>query len=98
MDGTLAEDGTVTTFTGTSVLGSVWDYGTTFQTPASLSSISGTWTGTLLDGITTTVTISSTGSVSGSSSGCPFTGIVVPDTSKKNYYDVDLTEFLYHGE
>jgi hypothetical protein len=91
LDGTLAEDGTVTTFTGTSVLGSVWDYGTTFQTPASLSSISGTWTGTLLDGMTTTITISSTGSVTGSSSGCSFTGTVVTDSSKKNFYDVSLT-------
>jgi hypothetical protein len=91
LDGTLAEDGTVTTFTGTSVLGSVWDYGTTFQTPASLSSISGTWTGTLLDGMTTTVTISSTGDVTGSSSGCLFTGTVVPDNSKKNFYDASLT-------
>lgn len=91
LDGTLAEDGTVTTFTGASLLGSVWDYGTTFQTPASLSSISGTWTGTLLDGITTTVTISSTGSVTGSSSGCSFTGTVVPDSSQTNFYDVSLT-------
>jgi hypothetical protein len=89
--GTLDEDGTLTTFTGTSVLGSVWDYGTTFQTPASLSSISGTWTGTLLDGMTTTVTISSTGSVSGSSLGCSFTGTVVPDSSKENFFDVSLT-------
>jgi len=91
LDGTLAEDGTVTTFTGTSVLGSVWDYGTTFQTTASLSSISGTWTGTLLDGIMTTVTISSTGSVTGSSSGCSFTGTVMPDSSKENFFDVSLT-------
>src|SRR3984885_7964768 len=91
LDGTPAEDGTVTTFTGTSVLGSVWDYGTTFQTPASLSSVSGTWTGTLLDGITTTVTISSTGSVTGSSSGCSFTGTVMPDSSKDNFFDVSLT-------
>lgn len=91
LDGTLAEDGIVTTFTGTSLLGSVWDYGTTFQIPASVSSISGIWTGTLLDGITTTVTISSTGSVTGSSSGCSFTGTVVPDSSKENFYDVSLT-------
>ncbi len=91
LNGTLAEDGTMTTFTGTSVLGSVWDYGTTFQTPASLSSISGTWTGTLLDGMTTTVTISSTGSVTGSSSGCSFTGTAVPDSSRTNFFDVSLT-------
>jgi hypothetical protein len=91
LDGTLAEDGTMTSFTGTSVLGSIWDYGTTFQTPASLSSISGTWTGTLLDGMTTTVTISSTGSLTGSSSGCSFTGTVTPDSSKENFFDVSLT-------
>ena len=49
LDVAWVKTGMVTTFTGTSVLGSVWDYGTTFQTPASLASISGTWTGTLLD-------------------------------------------------
>lgn len=91
IDGTLTEDGTVTTFTGTSELGSIWDYGTTFATPASLSSISGTWTGTLLDGMTTTVTISSAGSLTGSSSGCSFTGTAVPDSSKTNFFDVSLT-------
>lgn len=91
LDGSLAENGTVTTFTATSMLGSVWDYGTTFQTPASLASVSGTWTGTLLDGMTTTVTISSTGSLTGSSSGCSFTGTVVPDSSQKNFYDVSLS-------
>jgi hypothetical protein len=91
MDGTLTEGATVTTFYAPSVMGSVWDYGTTFQTPASISSISGTWPGTLLDGMTTTVTISSTGSVTGSSSGCSFTGTAVPDSSKKNFFDVSLT-------
>jgi hypothetical protein len=45
----------------------------------------------LLDGMTTTITISSTGSVTGSSSGCSFTGTVVTDSSKKNFYDVSLT-------
>jgi hypothetical protein len=91
LDGTLTEGGTVTTFYAPSVMGSIWDYGTTFVTPASLSSISGTWTGTLLDGMTTTVTISSTGSVTGSSSGCSFTGTAAPDSSKTNFFDVSLT-------
>ena len=91
LDGTLTEGGTVTTFYAPSMLGSIWDYGTTFVTPASISSISGTWTGTLLDGMTTTVTISSTGSVTGSSSGCSFTGTAVPDSSKTNFFDVSLT-------
>jgi hypothetical protein len=91
MDVALAENGTMTTFTGTSVLGSVWDYGITFQTPASLSTVFGTWTGTLLDGMTTTLTISSGGSVTGSGSGCSFTGTVAPDSSSRNFYDVSLT-------
>lgn len=91
MNGTLTENGTATTFTAASVLGSIWDYGTTFATPASLSSISGTWTGTLLDGMSTTVTVSSTGSVTGSSSGCSFTGTIAPDSSKTNFFDVSLT-------
>ncbi len=91
LDGTLAEDGTMTTFYAPSVMGSIWDYGTTFRSPALLSAISGSWTGTLLDGMTTTVTISSTGGVTGSSSGCSFTGTVVPDSSKTNFFDVSLT-------
>jgi hypothetical protein len=91
MDGTLVEDGTMTTFTGTSAMGSIWDYGSTFQSPALLSAISGSWTGTLLDGVTTTATISSTGGVTGSSSGCSFTGTAVPDSSKTNFFDVSLT-------
>src|ERR1700733_1817301 len=78
INGTLTEGGTVTTFYAPSIEGSVWDYGTTFQTPASLSAISGTWTGTLLDGMTTTITISSTGSLTGSTSRCSFSGRVTP--------------------
>jgi hypothetical protein len=91
INGTLTQGGTVTTFYAPSTEGSVWDYGTTFQTPASLSAISGTWTGTLLDGMTTTVNISSTGSVTGSSSGCSFTGTIVPDSSQTNFFDVSVT-------
>lgn len=91
LDGTFTEDGTATTFTAVSMEGSVWDYGTTFQTPASLSSVSGTWTGTLLNGMTTTVNIGSGGSVTGSSSGCSFTGTIDPDSSQKNFFDVSLT-------
>lgn len=91
MDGALAENGTTTTFNGASDMGSIWDYGATFQSPALLSAISGSWTGTLLDGMTTTVTISPTGGMTGSSSGCSFTGTIVPDSSKTNFFDVSLT-------
>lgn len=91
MDGTLTEGGTVTTVDAVSVMGSIWDYGAIFQSPALLSAISGSWTGTLLDGMTTTVTISSTGGLTGSSSGCSFTGTIVPDSSKTNFFDVSLS-------
>lgn len=91
MEDTLTENGHVTTFYATSLMGSIWDYPNFQTTPASLSSIAGAWTGTLLDGMATTVTISSAGSLTGSSAGCSFTGTAVPDTSQTNFYDVSLT-------
>jgi uncharacterized protein YceK len=87
LNGTLAENGTAITFTATSEPTSSFNY----NTSASLSAIAGTWTGTLLDGMTTTVTISSNGTVSGSSSGCSFSGTVAVDSSNKNFFDVSLT-------
>jgi len=87
LNGTVTENGNNITFTGTSLPASSFNY----NSPASLSSISGTWTGTLLDGMTTTVTISSDGTVSGSSSGCSFSGTVAADSSNKNFFDVSLT-------
>jgi len=87
LNGSLTEGGNSMTFTGTSVPPSSF----TYNTSASISAITGTWTGTLLDGMTTTVTISSNGGVSGSSSGCSFSGTVAPDSSNKNFFDVSLT-------
>jgi hypothetical protein len=92
LNGSLTENVTALTFTGTALPPtSPFDYGTLFDDPASLSAISGTWTGTLLDGMTITATISSSGSVTGSSSGCSFTGAVAPDSSKLNFFNVSLT-------
>jgi len=87
LNGTLTENGTNITFTGASLPASTFN----FNTQASLSAISGTWTGSLMDGTATTVTISSNGSVGGSSSGCSFTGTVAADSSNKNFFDVSLT-------
>jgi hypothetical protein len=87
LNGSLTENGTAITFIGTSEPTSSFN----FNTSASLSAITGTWSGTLLDGMTTTATISSNGTVSGSSSGCSFSGTVVPDSSNKNFFDVSLT-------
>jgi hypothetical protein len=87
LNGTLTENGAAITVNAT------WEPASSFNynTSASVSAITGTWTGTLLDGMTTTVTINSNGSVSGSSSGCSFSGTVAPDSSNKNFFDVSLT-------
>jgi hypothetical protein len=86
-----SENGDTKTFTGTAQPpDSPFDYGAMFDGAASLSTISGTWAGTLLDGMTTTVTISSSGSVAGSGSGCSFTGTVAPD-SLNNFFNVSFT-------
>jgi len=73
-------------FTGTAPAASSFDY----NVPASLADISGSWTGTLLDGTSTTVTMNSDGTVSGSASGCPFSGTIVADPSDKNFFDVSV--------
>src|SRR6267378_1027476 len=87
LNGTLTENGTAITVNAT------WEPASSFNynTSASVSAITGTWTGTLLDGMTTTVTINSNGSVSGASSGCSFSGTVAADSSNKNFFDVSLT-------
>jgi hypothetical protein len=87
VSGSITESGTPTTFNGTALATSSFNY----NTAASVSSISGTWNGTLLDGVTTTVTINSNGTMSGSSSGCSFSGTVAADSSGKNFYDVSIT-------
>jgi hypothetical protein len=86
LNGTLTENGNMITFTGTSLPSSSFNY----NTQASISAISGTWIGILIDGSPATVTIGSNGSVSGSSSGCSFSGTVTPDSSNKNFFDVSL--------
>ena len=89
INGTLTESGTTPeTFNGTAPPSSSFNY----NTPASVSDITGTWTGFLLEGTSTTVTINSNGSLSGSdSSGCSFTGTVTADSSNKNFFDISVT-------
>jgi hypothetical protein len=85
--GTITENETMTTFSGTVPPSSSFNY----NTPASVSAISGSWTGKLLDGMSTTITINSNGTISGSSSGCSLAGTVAADSSGKNFFDVSLT-------
>lgn len=62
-----------------------------YDTPAQLSAMVGTWSGTTLDGATTNIVISSTGAVAGASGACNFTGTVVPRPSGKNVFNVGVT-------
>jgi hypothetical protein len=87
ISGTITENGMPITFNGTALATSSFNY----NTAASISAISGTWNGSLLDGTATDVTINSNGTVSGSNLGCSFSGTVAADTSGKNFYDVSLT-------
>jgi len=88
ISGTLSEAGSPTvSFSGTAIPASQFNY----NTAASLSQISGSWIGTLLDGSTATVNISSSGSFTGSNSGCSFSGMIAPDSSGKNFFNITMT-------
>jgi hypothetical protein len=65
--------------------------GYNFNTPAVLSTITGSWVGSLLTGVATTVTINSNGTLSGSGAGCTFTGTISPDTSGVNVFATTIT-------
>ncbi len=77
-----------TSFSGGPILGSTYDY----DTPASLSSVTGHWTMTELEGETVSLNIGTNGAFSAiGSSGCNFNGAMTPRASGKNVFDVTLT-------
>jgi hypothetical protein len=86
LNGTLAESGLNTTFTGTAMPSAQFNY----NTPATVSQVAGTWSGTFLDGTSGSVTITSAGAITGSNSGCSFSGTLSPDASK-NFYNLSVT-------
>ena len=65
--------------------------GYNFNTPAVLSTITGSWVGSLLTGVATTVTINSNGTLTGSGAGCTFTGTIAPDSSGVNVFATTIT-------
>jgi hypothetical protein len=88
INGTVSETGNISsTFTGNALPASSFSY----NTPASLSDITGTWNGNLFGNSPATVSVTSSGIVSGFSGGCAFSGTVVPDPSNKNFFDISLT-------
>lgn len=86
-NGSFTETGAPTiNFTAEAMTPSLFNY----DTPASLSDITGTWTGTLLDATSASVTINPDGTFTGSSSGCSFSGTVTPDKSNKNFFNFQM--------
>jgi hypothetical protein len=87
LNGSLTEGGQNETFTGTIPPTSQFNY----NTAALASTITGSWSGSLMDGETASLVIDGSGNVSGlSSAGCSFSGTAKPDSSGKNFYDVTL--------
>ncbi len=63
----------------------------TYNAPAVLSQITGTWSLMGLDGTPVIVDIASTGSFTGTNAGCSTSGTITPRPSGKNLSDVTLT-------
>jgi hypothetical protein len=86
--GTQTENGVTGTFNATAPVTTTYNY----NTAANISSITGSWSGSLLDGETGTVNILAGGTLTGTSSlGCTVTGTVTPRPSGKNVFNVSLT-------
>jgi len=62
-----------------------------YNTPATLSSVQGTWVGTMSTGSSATTAITSGGVISGSNAGCLFTGTATPRPTGKNVFNVSVT-------
>ena len=80
-------NGTTGTFALTPLSSSTYN----FNTPAVLSSITGSWSGTLLNGISSSITIDSVGTLRGTASTCSFLGTILPDPSGVNVYATTIT-------
>ena len=88
ISGTVTDSGIGTlTFTGTAIPSSQFN----FNAAASLSQLTGSWTGALLGGTAATASVSGSGSFTGSSQGCSYSGTASPDSSGKNFFDFSIT-------
>lgn len=86
--GSVSYAGGSASFTGTAPATANYTYDTT----ATLASVSGNWSGTSLAGEGLSFSISSAGAISGTAvSGCSFTGTSTPRASGKNVLDVSIT-------
>jgi hypothetical protein len=85
MSGTVTLNGAQTGFGGSALPSSAY----TYSTPASIASIAGTWSGTLLDGSAVTLVISTSGNVTTTSTGCQVSGTVTANATN-NFFTTNL--------
>lgn len=86
--GSVASSSGTASFTGTAPATASLNY----DTPASINTVSGSWTGSTLAGEGVTFSVAATGAVTGTSAlGCRFTGSAAPRASGKNVLDVSVT-------
>ncbi len=74
-------------FTGSVPTNKTYDY----DTPASITDISGFWSGNILDGDIASLQIATSGAFVGSADGCIFSGTVSPRAAGKNIFDLTWT-------
>ncbi len=68
------------------------NYLTSYNTPANLSALAGTYSGVYTyGGAPVTMTLSSTGAISGTSTNCAISGTATPRASGKNVFNISLT-------
>ena len=87
ISGSVTVAGSSVGFSGGAIAGTLYNY----DIPASIATISGTWSLTDLAGETVSLGIASTGAFTATSAGCVFTGSVTPRPSGKNVFNVALT-------
>lgn len=88
ISGTFSSGSRSVGFSGAYVAPSVFNY----QSPASLSSIAGSWSGFFSDGRSGVTTITSSGSFAAvTSGGCTMSGTIAPRPSGKNVFNVSVT-------
>ncbi|MDO9166102.1 MAG: hypothetical protein Q7U13_08345 [Rhodoferax sp.] len=88
ISGTVSTTAGTVTFNGGPIAGSLYNY----NTPASLATVSGSWSTTALTGEGVALNIASNGAFTALSTiGCNFAGTVTPRASGKNVFNVALT-------
>jgi hypothetical protein len=88
ISGTVSAGGSSIGFSGGPINGSLYNY----DTPATISTVAGSWSTSSSTGETISLTVANSGTFAANSSrGCSFGGSIVPRSSGKNVFNVTLT-------